>query len=70
MKLKYIGFRAKGQLVFSDGGKLSVVRNEIYDIPEKHVDGLILSKCWEKAEVKKVKKIILKEKEDIIRGDY
>ena len=58
MKLKYIGFRTKGKQVFTDGGELYVELNKVYDIPDRHVEGLIAGKCWEKVKEKKVKKVI------------
>ena len=76
MKLKYIGFRAKGKQTFPDGGSIYVEKGKVYDIPDKHANALLNAMCWEKvievkAKVEKKKAIFIDDNknEDIHRGD-
>jgi len=67
MKLKYIGFRARGNQRFPNGGELYVEKGEVYDIPDEFAENLINTMCWEKVSI--VKKKVEKKKAIFIDED-
>ena len=55
MKLKYMGHLSKGIAKLPNGGELSVIKGQEYDIKESDAEKLLQTGFWKKVEKKEVK---------------